>query len=149
MRNVRGWSLPLYIAGFLQVGMGLYHFVLPIHMDWAHGIGQLPASISWALYALNASWSLIVLTVATVILFAARSGPHDTSFGRHAVFVIGLFWLAHGVYIWRNPMPLPNRLAWLRVALAIFPATLVTLHWLPLMMTRGKLVRDTAVLGHD
>jgi len=136
MKAHKLWFVALGLAGVLECGMALYHFVLPYHMGWAqgHGVENLPDSMAWALYALNFSWSLLLVCVSSLIIYAAALGPTTGTFMRRAVFTVGLFWAIHGTYVWFNPMPLPDRLVWLKFVLAAFPATLVVLHWIPLMV---------------
>jgi hypothetical protein len=123
----------------IQGGRG----VLPRHMEWAngHGVETLPASMAWALYALNFSWSLLLLTVSGIVLYAAIRGAAD-AFARRVSLAVGLFWTIHGGYVLVNPMPLPQRLVWLRFAIPIFPMTLIALHWLPLWVTRRRKTVD-------
>ena len=90
--------------------------------------------MSWTLYTLNASWSLVVSTIAAIILVAARVEMSVRFFGRCTILAVGMFWAAHGIYILLNPMPLPTALAWAKFPMLMFPATLTTLHWLPLLI---------------
>jgi hypothetical protein len=140
MNTRKLWLVALGLAGVLECGMALYHFVLPYHMGWAqgHGVENLPDSMAWALYALNFSWSLLLLSVSSLVIHAATLGPTGGTFMRRSIFTVGLFWAIHGSYVWLNPMPLPQRLLWLKFVLAAFPATLVLLHWIPLMVGDGR-----------
>jgi hypothetical protein len=52
------------------------------------------------------------------------------------VFLVGLFWLIHGVYVLAVPMPLPPRLQWIQLPMAAFPVTIIALHWVPLFVYR-------------
>lgn len=71
------------------------------------------------------------------MFYAAMLGPMAGTFARRTVFTVGLFWALHGGYTWMNPMPIPAPLVWLRYALGVFPAVVVVLHWLPLVVYRG------------
>jgi hypothetical protein len=137
MRSSRLWLVSLGLAGICDCGMALYHSVLPYHMGWRRGLEGVPDSITWALLALNFSWSLLVILVGSLVLYAAKIGPAGGNFARRTVFTVGLFWAIHGSYTWLNPLPLPGSLWWLRYALAAFPAVVVVLHWLPLVADRG------------
>lgn len=134
------WRLSLGSAGVLESGIALYHAVLPYHMEWARGLGGIPDSLVWAIFALNFSWSVVVFLAGCLVLYAASLGPGAGPFARRTVFVVGLFWLIHGLYTWINPLPLPPTLVWLRAVLGGFPLIVVALHWLPLAAYR----RDSA-----
>ena len=113
--------------------MALYHFVLPYHMGWRRGLGGVPDSIVWALFALDFSWSLVVLLAGCLVIYAATLGPEAGTFARRAVLGVGLFWLVHGTYTWLTPLPLPGSLVWLKYVLGAFPALMVVLHWAALV----------------
>ena len=133
----RLWSASLLAAGLLDCSMSGYHFFLPLHMGWARYVGETPDSLVWALFALNFSWSLLVFLSGLLVLHAARLGPGAGAFARRFVFVVGLFWLVHGVYTWVHPLPMPASLAALKALLLAFPAMTVALHWVPLFATRS------------
>ncbi|MBF8283897.1 MAG: hypothetical protein HW378_2812 [Anaerolineales bacterium] len=130
------WRLSLGLAGILECGIALYHAALPYHMEWARGLGGVPDSLVWAVFALNFSWSVVVFLAGCLILYAASLGPAAGRFAKRTVFVVGLFWLIHGLYTWLNPLPLPPSLVWLRALLGGFPVIVVALHWLPLAVYR-------------
>src|SRR6266487_1517056 len=130
------WRLALGIAGVLECSIALYHAVLPYHMQWARGLGGVPDSLVWAIFALNFSWSVVVFLSGCLIIYAAFLGPAAGRFAKRTVFVMGLFWLIHGLYTWQNPLPLPPSLVWLRALLGAFPVIVVALHWLPLAAYR-------------
>lgn len=143
MQSSRLWAVPFGFAGVLDCGMAFYHFVLPYHMGWRQGLGGVPDSIVWALFALNFSWSLLVLLAGSLVIYAAMLGPGAGTFARRTVFTVGLFWAIHGSYTWFNPMPLPGSLVWLRYVLGLFPAVMVLLHWLPLATHRARAGRES------
>ena len=132
-RSSRMWPVSLGVAGILDCSLAGYHFFLPVHMGWGEHLQGVPTSIEWALFALNFSWSLIVLLTGLLVLHVARLGPGAGVFARRFVFMVGLFWLIHGAYTWIHPFPMPSFLAALQVALAAFPAVTVALHWGPLL----------------
>jgi hypothetical protein len=114
--------------------MVLAHFWL--QFEWTgFDFGSLPGHLAWALLALNFSWTVLLLAVSVLVIHAALVGP-TSPFARRFVFAVGLFWAIHGAYVWLVPMPLPPRLSWLTFVLAAFPATLVALHWIPLVACR-------------
>jgi len=132
----RSWAVLLGAAGVLDCSMAGYHFFLPLHMGWAAHLHETPTSIVWALYALNFSWSLLLLLTGLLVLHVARLGPGAGTFARRFVFMVGLFWLIHGVYTWLNPFPMPASLVALKLGLALFPVLTVALHWGPLLAFR-------------
>lgn len=135
-RSVTIWRASLGLAGLLECGIALYHAVLPYHMEWTRGLGKVPDSLVWAIFALNFSWSVVVFLAGCLVIYAAGLGPEAGRFARRTVFVVGLFWLIHGLYTWINPLPLPPSLVWLRALLGAFPIIVVALHWLPLAVYR-------------
>ena len=137
----------LIVAGILSCSLALYHLVLPYHMGWRRGLDGVPDSLVWALFALNFSWSVLVLLAGTLVIHAATLGPGAGSYARRTVFTVGLFWAIHGVYTWLHPLPLPSALVWLRYVLGLFPAAVVVLHWLPLALYRGRTPEGRASAG--
>jgi hypothetical protein len=134
-----GWRIPLLIAGLHDCGLAAYHFFLPYHMQWQRGLNDVADSLVWALFALNFSWSLLVLLAGALVVYASGLGPAAGTFAKVTMFTIGLFWAIHGLYTWLNPLPLPRSLLWLRVVLGLFPVVVVVLHWWPLLMLRSPL----------
>ena len=149
MQSSRLWSVFLALAGALSCSMALYHSVLPYQMGWRQGLGGVPDSIVWALFALNFSWSLLVFLAGSLVIYAARLGPRAETYARLTVFTVGLFWAIHGTYTWLNPLPLPSPLMWLRYVLGLFPVALVVLHWLPLAVYRGTPARASSPSGQE
>jgi hypothetical protein len=115
--------------------MALSHFVLQYEWHQWRGLEILPHRMAWTLFALNFSWGVLLLGASGLVLYAAILGPAADIFTRRTVFIVGLFWAIHGIYVWMNPMPLPSRLLWLKFLLAAFPATMVALHWVPLLVS--------------
>ena len=141
MNASKRWPVLLGLAGVMDCGMALYHSVMPFQMKWMDGLAGVPDSIVWALFALNFSWSVLVFLAGALVIHAATLGPGAGTFARRTVFVVGLFWLVHGAYTWISPLPLPGSLVWLRYVLGLFPALMVTLHWLPLIGGRDGMSR--------
>jgi hypothetical protein len=135
-RHRKWWSVPLAIGGIQTCMLASYHFVLPTHMQWDRGIGDLVPALVWALYALNFFWSLLALLTGILVVRAALRGPTDDTFTRNTIFVLGLYWLIHGAYTWVNPLPMPRSMATLKYVLLAFPALTAALHWLPLLLFR-------------
>jgi hypothetical protein len=149
MRSSPLWFVTLLLAGAHDCLIASYHFVLPFQFGWRRGLHGVPDSIVWTLYALNFSWSLLLLLTGALVLYAAFLGPSAGLFARRMIFAVGLFWAIHGVYTWINPFPLPHSLAWLGIVMAAFPAITITLHWLPLIATRAETVSSTSAIAID
>jgi hypothetical protein len=117
--------------------MALAHFGLQYEWSGLRDFGTLPTQLAWALFALNFSWGVLLFVTAGLVLYAAKLGPAAGDFVRRFVFLVGLFWLVHGIYVLAVPMPLPLRLQWIRLPMAAFPLTIVALHWIPLFVYRA------------
>jgi hypothetical protein len=136
MNASRSWVWTLTPAGLLQIGMAIAHFALPTIFDWSSvSNGSLPPITLWALFALNFSWSMLVLLVGGLIIYAGRSDPKAASV-RTLVLIVGVFWTVHGLYIVVEPMPVPPRLEWIQGPIVGVPATLILLHGVALLSTR-------------
>ncbi len=142
MRSSTLWFVLLALAGFHDCAIALYHFVLPYQFSWKNFLHGVPASVTWTLFALNFSWSLLTLLAGLLVLYAATLGPAAGAFARRTIFAIGLFWAIHGAYTWIHPFPVPRTLAWLQYAIAAFPVIVVTLHWSPLLLYRENVTDE-------
>jgi hypothetical protein len=76
-----------------------------------------------------------VLLVGGLTLYAARLLP-TTELVRTLVLIVAVFWTIHGVYMVVEPMPVPQRLAWIQGPIVAFPATLTLLNAVALLSTR-------------
>jgi hypothetical protein len=117
--------------------MAVAHFGLQYEWKSAR-LDGIPAQLGWALFALNFSWAAMLLAVGALMLHAATLNP-DTPFVRKTVLVVGLFWVAHGAYVWAVPMPLPRELLWMRTPMAVFPLAIITLQWGALLTTKQQM----------
>jgi hypothetical protein len=136
MNASRTWTWTLMAAGLLQIGMALAHFGLQYEWRGVDG-GSLPAQLRWALFAVNFSWSTLVLLVGGLVVYAGRRDP-NASFIRALVLIVGVFWMTHGIYMVVQPMPVPPRLAWIQGPIVAFPTTLILLHGLALLATKRR-----------
>src|SRR5688572_7188364 len=96
IRGSKAWKILLLMAGIHDCGLAAYHFFLPVHWQWDRGLEGVPPSLVWALYALNFSWSLLVLLIGMLVIYAALLGPSAGAFMRRTIFTVGLFWAIHG-----------------------------------------------------
>jgi hypothetical protein len=134
MKSSRSWTLTLMAAGVLQIGMAVAHFGLQYEWRGVDG-GSFPAQLRWALFALNFSWSTLVLLVGGLTIYSGRLDPRAASV-RALVLIVAVFWTIHGIYMVVEPMPVPPRLAWIQAPIVTFPAMLVLLHGLALFSTK-------------
>ena len=121
MNASRSWTWALTAAGVLQIGMAIAHFGLQYEWRGVDG-GSFPAQLRWALFALNFSWSTLVLLVGGLTVYAGRLDPRAASV-RVLVLIVAVFWTVHGIYMVVEPMPVPPRLAWIQGPIVAFPAT--------------------------
>ena len=136
MTASKAWTWTLTAAGLLQIGLAIAHFGLPTIFEWSSVRGGLlPPVTLWALLALNFSWSTLVLLVGSLTVYAARLHP-TTELVRTLVLIVAVFWTIHGVYMVVEPMPVPQRLAWIQGPIVAFPATLILLNAVALLSTR-------------
>ena len=138
MKPTKAWMWALTAAGLLQIGMALAHFSLQYEWRGIDG-GSLPAQLRWALFALNFSWSTLVLLVGGLTIYAGRLDPTDAA-TRTLVLIVAMFWTIDGIYTVVEPMPVPPRLAWIQGPIVAFPATLILLHTLALLSTKRTAV---------
>jgi hypothetical protein len=89
--------------------------------------------LSWALFALNFSWSTRILLVGGLTIYVGRLDPRAAS---ALVLIVAVFWTIHGIYTVVEPMPVPPRLAWTQGPVVAFPATLVVLIGVALLSTK-------------
>lgn len=86
MRNERLWRVSLTLAGIMECGMALAHFGL--QYEWStFDFGDLPAQLAWALLALNFSWSILVLGIGGLGIYAAIIGPASSTLMRGSCLV--------------------------------------------------------------
>lgn len=137
------WTWTLTAAGLLQIGMAIAHFGLQYEWRGVDG-GSLPAQLRWALFALNFSWSTLVLLVGGLTIYTGRLDPRAASV-RALVLIVAVFWTIHGIYMVVEPMPVPPRLAWIQGPIVAFPATLILLHAVALLSTKRTDVLNHAV----
>ena len=147
MPSQRLWLVFLTMAAVLEGGMALAHFGLQYEWNLLGDFGNLPAHLTWTLFALNFSWGVLLLVISGLVLYAAKLGPAAGPFVRRFVFMVGLFWLVHGTYVWALPMPLPPSLLWIRFPMAVFPLTIIALHWVPLFVSRSAAQAKIAELN--
>jgi hypothetical protein len=83
-------------AGFVDCSLALYHSILPYHMSWRQAAAGMPDSLSWEIFALYFSWSVIVFLEVFLVIYAATLTPAAGRFAKLTVFTVGLFVVLHG-----------------------------------------------------
>jgi hypothetical protein len=141
MKSSRLWAWTLTAAGLLQIGMAIAHFGLQYEWRGVDG-GSLPPQLLWALFALNFSWSTLVLLVGGLTLYAGRLDPTAPSV-RTLVAIVAVFWTVHGIYMVVEPMPVPPRLAWIQAPIVAFPASVILLSGLAWLSTKRSTTAKT------
>ncbi len=94
----------LVIAGLATLLTGVVHLALPRLYNWAPYLAGLVDSIRWALYAINAFFSALLLLAGAATVRAARSGRPD----RVLVGGMAAFWLFNLAYQLASPFPEPR-----------------------------------------
>lgn len=103
--------------------MGAFHFFLRPLFAWARFVDPLPAEIRWALYAMNAFLSLLLLTGGLASLAAARRWGPTAAWPARIMAVFGAFNAAYQIV---RPFPTPG-VRWVLLAFALFVAVLYAL----------------------
>ena len=75
MPSQRLWLVFLTMAAVLEGGMALAHFGLQYEWNLLGDFGNLPAHLTWTLFALNFSWGVLLLVISGLVLYAAKLGP--------------------------------------------------------------------------
>ncbi len=121
----------LLVGGGLTTAMAAYHFFLPIQFQWARYVESIPAQIQWGLFAINFFFSVSLgiagLTVVAIACFRLHTHPPG-------LWVVGgsfSFWAVNLGYLLVYPMPLPDTLLAVRIALFAYSGLAVFLHGIP------------------
>ena len=122
-------------AGILTGAMAIYHFALPISFHWDEVLHQVPM-LRWGVWMINACMSFLLLAGGVMTVAIAFEPPPR---GRTSTWVLrgmGGFWLFNATCQVVVPMPLPPRLAGLRLLFLGFAAGLLVLYAVPLLRSR-------------
>lgn len=109
----------IVIAGTATAAMGAFHFALPALFGWARFTQTLPVQIQWALVAINAFFSLLLLAGGLTSLMAVR---RDAS-SRWSIGTMVVFWVFNAAYQVVRPFPAP-RIRWVLLGFAVVVALL-------------------------
>jgi hypothetical protein len=91
-------------AGIATAVTGTAHLALPTLYDWRLYLGDLVDSIRWALLAINAFFSVLLLLAGFWTIRAARAATPD----RALIAGLAVFWLFNFVYQLILPFPHPT-----------------------------------------
>ncbi|UNC92098.1 hypothetical protein [Candidatus Contubernalis alkaliaceticus] len=89
-------------ASVLTFFMGFSHFFVPLFLPWEQHAADLYAPISWALYAMNFSFSYL-LTLGGILTYVSFN---HIAIRKWIVGGMASFWIAGGVYQLVIPFPL-------------------------------------------
>ncbi len=105
MTRVKLGRACLIAAGIATTAMGAFHFLLPQVFAWSSFLAPLPPELEWALVAMNAFLSLLLLMGGVASLWVARRVTHPTTLPQVAM---AIFWAFNAGYqLWR-PFPTPG-----------------------------------------
>jgi hypothetical protein len=125
---IRSAKAGLFTGSLGSCAMGTYHFFLPYAWRWDRPLQSLPPTLQWGSHAINFFMSYLMLA-GGVLTFAAfvqlRAGRRP---GHGAVAAMGSFWLVNTAYQLIIPMPLPDHLFPLRLALLGYAAVVAAAH---------------------
>jgi len=112
----------LGIAAASSCAMAGYHFALPFIWHWSRFVGNIPATIRWGLFAINAFFSFLLLAGGLLTVVAAREVSRGASPDRGVLIAMAGFWTVNMLYQVVIPMPLPAKLWALRLLLPGYAA---------------------------
>jgi hypothetical protein len=102
MHHIAPGRAAIIVAGMATTAMGAFHFVLPPLFGWARFATALPAEIQWALFAMNAFLSLLLLSGGLASLMAIR---RPNAGARPVIWMMTGFWLFNACYQLAQPFP--------------------------------------------
>jgi hypothetical protein len=112
----------ILVAGSAGAAMGAFHFFLPGLFGWGRFTDALPAEIRWALYAINAFFSLLLLAGSLASMAAVRD-PATGALANWPTWTMTVFWIFNTAYQLAWPFPAP-RIRWVLVGFALAVAML-------------------------
>ena len=91
----------LLTAGVASAAMGAFHFFLPTIFQWSRHMAAVPTSIRWALDAINAFFSALLLLGGIATIRVALLPRRDTMI----IWGMALFWVFNAAYQLLWPFP--------------------------------------------
>jgi|SRR5215471_6259672 len=113
----------LIAAGIATTLMGAFHFLLPQVFGWAPFLQPLPPELRWALIAMNAFLSLLLLMGGLASLWAARARRSLVALPE---LPMAIFWGFNAGYQLVRPFPTPG-VRWVLLGFAAATALLYVL----------------------
>jgi hypothetical protein len=97
--------------------MGLYHFYIPFQYNWSNYLEQKSPTINWSLFSLNNYFSFNLLILALFLGYYLLKRVDSMEVIKVLSSLILLFWIFSVIYQLVEPMPLPEHLNWIGLAL--------------------------------
>ncbi len=119
----------LLVGGAFTSGMGAYHFFFPSMFRWSEYVHGSPEPI-WAIFAMNAMLSFLMLWCGLATFFIARKRDEFGATARFVTLGMALFWIVNAVYQAVRPPPFPTPL---RIGFLTLAATLALLFLVALL----------------
>lgn len=91
----------LLTAGVASAAMAAFHFFLPTVFEWSRHMATVPTSIRWALDAINAFFSTLLLLGSIATIRIALSPRRDSMI----IWGMALFWVFNIAYQLLWPFP--------------------------------------------
>ena len=91
----------LLTAGVASAAMAAFHFFLPTVFEWSRHMAPVPTSIRWALDAINAFFSTLLLLGSIATIRVALAPRRDTTI----IWGMALFWVFNTAYQLLWPFP--------------------------------------------
>lgn len=123
----------LLILGCVQtLTMAIYHFFIPFQFQWAEFLSDNIPTINWSLYSLNNYFSFNLLILSMFLLYHLVKKTEKLHTIKILATIILLFWLFSLAYQVVAPMPLPDRMQWIRLLLFAIAAINIFVFIIPL-----------------
>jgi len=113
-------TISLAVGASLSSSMGAYHFFLPWQFHWGEFVTGVDENIHWALFAINFFFSFLLVCGGILTFVALRAFRRAQRCDRGILIAVCGFWLANSLYQIFVPMPMPEQMWPLRVALLAF-----------------------------
>jgi hypothetical protein len=102
--------------------MAAFHFALPSIFDWDRFASALPTPIRWALFAINAFFSMLLLAGGLASVGLARRQRPATA----VLWIMVLFWAFSAGYQMLRPFPMAG-IRWVLLGFALATSALYAL----------------------
>ncbi len=107
----------LHLGTIQTILMGLYHFYIPYQYNWSNYLEHKSPAINWSLYSLNNYFSFNLLILALFLGYYLIRKIEKTEVIKVLTSLVFLFWIFSSIYQFVDPMPLPEHLSWIGVAM--------------------------------